>query len=122
MASKEETRLVRLYPYDPKRGYVMKTYVDIGLGLKFVESRGWYKVDAGAVSVLKKVVQDTMSPHKLPAFMIAKNIAEAESMMGEFSAPAEEEKKIGTADAPVQLHRPGKKSPQPRRRTRSSED
>ena len=35
-------KLVRLKPYDPKRGHVLRRYT--AFGIRFDESRGWYRV------------------------------------------------------------------------------
>ena len=38
-----QTLLVRLKPYDPRRGFVLRRYTY--RGIKFHEERGWYRVD-----------------------------------------------------------------------------
>ena len=37
-----ETVFVRLKPYDPRRGYVLRRYTY--RGIKFQEERGWFRV------------------------------------------------------------------------------
>lgn len=43
--AKSAPMLVRLKPFNPRKGYVMKTYVDGPTGAVFREERGWYEVD-----------------------------------------------------------------------------
>jgi hypothetical protein len=56
MSETKETMLVRLKPYNPKRGHNLRRY---GYkGIIFDVERGWYKVDAELAEELKGVYQD----------------------------------------------------------------
>lgn len=58
-----ETLLVRLKPYDPRRGHVLRRYTY--RGIKFHEERGWYRVDKAVADYLREVRQvpsDEYSP------------------------------------------------------------
>lgn len=48
-------KLVRLKPYDPKRGHVLRRYT--AFGVRFEESRGWYRVSDEVAEYLGKVRQ-----------------------------------------------------------------
>lgn len=47
--------LVRLKPFNPRRGYVLKTYVDGPTGSVFREERGWYEVEADFAERLREI-------------------------------------------------------------------
>lgn len=58
-----ETLLVRLKPYDPRRGHVLKRYTYAGI--KFQEERGWYRVEKPVADYLRTVHEvptDNYSP------------------------------------------------------------
>lgn len=58
-----ETLLVRLKPYDPRRGYVLRRYTY--LGIKFQAGRGWYRVEKAVGDYLRgvhEVPTDSYSP------------------------------------------------------------
>jgi len=46
-------KLVRLKPYDPKRGHVLRRYT--AFGVRFDESRGWYRVSDEVAAYLASV-------------------------------------------------------------------
>ncbi len=46
-------KLVRLKPYDPKRGHVLRRYT--AFGIRFDESRGWYRVSDEVANYLAAV-------------------------------------------------------------------
>ena len=48
-----ETLLVRLKPYDPRRGHVLRRYTYAGI--KFQEERGWYRVEKPVAEYLRAV-------------------------------------------------------------------
>ena len=48
-----DTLLVRLKPYDPRRGHVLRRYTYAGI--KFHEERGWYRVSKDVAAYLKTV-------------------------------------------------------------------
>lgn len=50
-----ETMLVRLKPYDVRRGQVLRRYTYAGI--KFHEERGWYRVEKGVAEYLRGVHQ-----------------------------------------------------------------
>ena len=46
-----DTLLVRLKPYDPRRGHVLRRYTYAGI--KFQEERGWYRVERPVAEYLR---------------------------------------------------------------------
>ena len=56
MAETQETKLVRLKPYNPKRGHNLRRY-GYG-GVIFDGERGWYRVNAALAEELKYLRQD----------------------------------------------------------------
>ena len=48
-----DTLLVRLKPYDPRRGHVLRRYTYAGI--KFQEERGWYRVEKAVAEYLRGV-------------------------------------------------------------------
>jgi hypothetical protein len=68
MAKTPDTLLVRLKPFNPRRGYVMKTYVDGQTGAVFKEDRGWYEVDAAYGERLREVRSEPLNEESPPAF------------------------------------------------------
>jgi hypothetical protein len=48
-----DTLLVRLKPYDPRRGHVLRRYTYAGI--KFQEDRGWYRVEKAVAEYLRNV-------------------------------------------------------------------
>jgi len=48
-----DTMLVRLKPYDPRRGFVLRRFTYAGI--KFHEERGWYRVDKAVADYLRTV-------------------------------------------------------------------
>jgi hypothetical protein len=61
-----DTMLVRLRPFDPRRGHVLRRYTY--RGVKYVPERGWYRVTADVAAYLRTVRQDAGNPHSPPAF------------------------------------------------------
>lgn len=58
-----DTLLVRLKPYDPRRGHVLRRYTYAGI--KFQEERGWYRVEKPVADYLRgvhEVSTDSYSP------------------------------------------------------------
>ena len=61
-----ETLLVRLKPYDPRRGFVLRRFTY--KGIKFQEERGWYRVEKPVADYLAGVRQVEHNPHSPLAF------------------------------------------------------
>ncbi len=61
-----ETLLVRLKPYDPRRGHVLRRFTY--RGIKFHEERGWYRVEKAVGEYLRTVRQVHGDEHSPPAF------------------------------------------------------
>lgn len=58
-----ETLLVRLKPYDPRRGHMLRRFTYAGI--KFQEERGWYRVEkpvADYLRTVREVPSDVYSP------------------------------------------------------------
>ena len=112
------SKLVRLYPRDPKRGWFIQTYLDPKLGVKFLGTRGWYQVEDEVAEELGNVLQKAYDLRSGKAFMIAKDKAEARELDLSIAEPEEEEAKVGTAEDPVVMKsRPGKAAPRTRKRS-----
>lgn len=88
-----ETKLVRLKPYNKKKGHVLRRYTY--RGIRFQGSRGWYRVTgdvAGYLGKVRQVPDDADSP---PAFDVcseaeAKEIDKLEAHHARGALPAEE--------------------------------
>ena len=61
-----ETMLVRLKPYDPRRGFVLRRFTYAGI--KFHEERGWYRVDKAVADYLRGVRESPESDFTPLAF------------------------------------------------------
>jgi len=60
--------LVRLKPYDPRRGAVVRRYTY--RGIKFQDINGWYRVTKDVADYLRTVRQVAGDDHSPPAFDI----------------------------------------------------
>jgi len=61
-----ETLFVRLKPYDPRRGNVLRRYTY--RGIKFHEDRGWFRVPKDVADYLRAVHQVPGNEHSPLAF------------------------------------------------------
>ncbi len=61
-----ESMLVRLKPYDQRRGHVLRRFTYAGI--KIHEERGWYRVKKDVAEYLRTVRQQTGDPHSPLAF------------------------------------------------------
>ena len=117
------SKLVRLYPHNPRRGWFIQTYLDPGLGdrkggMKFVGKRGWYEVSDEVAEELEDVRQVDTDPRSGPAFMIARDAKHAKVLEEDLVDPEDEDASVGTADVPVRHGRPGKRKGKPKTRTK----
>lgn len=108
------SKLVRLYPHNPRRGHVLRTYLDPQLGgrrggMKFLGSRGWYEVSDEVAEELEEVRQKRYDKRSPKAFMIADDADHAKELEAELVDDEDEDAQVGTADAPVKAARPGKR-------------
>lgn len=60
------TYLVRLKPYDPRRGHLLQRFTYAGI--KFHEARGWYRVEPDVAEYLRTVHQRPSDQHTPFAF------------------------------------------------------
>jgi len=72
-----ETLLVRLKPYDPRRGHRLRRFTY--RGIKFQEERGWYRVDKTVADYLRQVRQVASDEHAPLAFDVC-NADEAKAL------------------------------------------
>lgn len=72
-----ETMLVRLKPYDPRRGHVLRRFTYAGI--KFQEERGWYRVEAPVADYLRGARQIPGDPYAPLAFDVCSE-AEAKAL------------------------------------------
>lgn len=94
MSTRSQAMLVRIKPYNPKRGHVLRKYTHLPTGKRFEENAGWYKVDAGLANYLKGVHQIASDPDSQFAFDVcteaeAKRIDEREKKSKERKDPNE---------------------------------
>jgi hypothetical protein len=61
-----ETLLVRLKPYDARRGFVLQRFTYAGI--KFQPERGWYRVEKSVADYLRTVRQQDADPFSPLAF------------------------------------------------------
>lgn len=61
-----QTMLVRLRPYNPKRGCLLRRFTY--RGIRFMEDRGWYRVDEEIAGYLRGVRQVDSDPDSSLAF------------------------------------------------------
>jgi hypothetical protein len=107
-----QVRLVRLKPYDPKVGHVLRSYFYApadergrpGPGAqRFLEQRGWYRVSLEVAKYLATIRQIETNPRSPLAFDVctfeeAQRIDEAERGEGDARATAERANDLTTAD------------------------
>jgi hypothetical protein len=92
-----ETLLVRLKPYDPRRGHVLRRYTYAGI--KFHEERGWSRVEKPVGDYLRTVHQLPSDSYSPLAFDVcneeeAKAIDAAESDASKVKRSATDELKV----------------------------
>jgi hypothetical protein len=117
-------KLVRLYPRNPKKGWVIQTYVDPFIGLKFVATKGWYEVSDEIAEKLSIVKQKEYDPESKNAFLIANNDKDAKRIEDTVINPRIDEKSsIGTSNSPIKTDRfrPGKRGGKVRIKSRMTE-
>ncbi|MCG8419635.1 MAG: hypothetical protein MJE77_17015 [Proteobacteria bacterium] len=95
-----ETLLVRLKPYDPRRGYVIRRYTY--RGIKFQQERGWYRVQKDVADYLRGVRQIAQDEHSPAAFDVhspeeAKVLDEREKEQNETRQAATDHLKLSVA-------------------------
>jgi len=61
-----DTMLVRLKPFDPRRGQVLRRFTHAGI--KFHGERGWYRVEKAVAEYLRAVRHRSADPNSPPAF------------------------------------------------------
>lgn len=64
-----DTLLVRLKPFDPRRGALLRRYTYAGI--KFHHERGWYRVERRVADYLRSVRQRPSDPQAPLAFDVA---------------------------------------------------
>ena len=96
-----QTLLVRLKPYDPRRGCVLRRYTY--RGIKFHDERGWYRVDKEVADYLRGVRQVPGDAHAPLAFDVCTD-DEAKALDAEQDVAATTRKKA--IDAPVATAEP----------------
>lgn len=97
-----ETSLVRLKPYDPKRGHVLRRYTY--RGIRFVVERGWYRVSAAMAEHLEGVRQNPNNPQSPPAFDV---VTEEEAQRLDAEAAKAERPTLASDAIPLSVGREG---------------
>lgn len=80
-----DTLLVRLKPYDPRRGHVLRRYTYAGI--KFQEERGWYRVERPVAEYLR-AVREVPSDRYAPLAFDVCTEAEANGWMAQAQSAA----------------------------------
>ena len=89
-----ETYLVRLKPYEPRRGVVLRRYSYRGIA--FHEARGWYRVTKEVADYLRGVRQIAGDIHSAPAFDVCSE-EEAGHLEAQQASEAQARKKAAEA-------------------------
>ncbi len=92
-----ETLLVRLKPYDPRRGHVLRRYTYAGI--KFQEERAWYRVEKAVAEHLRSVRQVPSDEYAPLAFDVcteveARALEAKESDAAKFKRSATDDLKV----------------------------
>jgi len=101
-----DTFLVRLKPYDPRRGHVLRRYAH--RGIRFLVEHGWYRVDADVADHLRTARQVDADPHSLLAFDVC---TEDEARQIDTTEQARERATRATDDIPRSVPRASAPSP-----------
>jgi hypothetical protein len=75
----EAILLVRLRPYNPRKGLVLRKYTHAETGARFEEAMGWYKVPAAVAQKLRAVHQQPRDADTPLAFDVC-TVVEAKEM------------------------------------------
>lgn len=97
-----DTLLVRLKPYDPRRGHVLRRYTYAGI--RFAVERGWYRVEKPVADYLRDVHQVPSDDHSPLAFDV---MTEADAKATEArEVDAAKQRRSATDDLQVTVGRP----------------
>jgi len=96
------TMLVRLKPYDPRRGHLLRRFTY--RGIKFQVERGWYRVEEPVADYLREVRQVSSDEHSPLAFDVcseaeARSVEEKETEAANTRKAATDDIKLSTARA-----------------------
>lgn len=119
--AEENTKFVRLKPYNPRTGHVLRRYHSIRHRIYIRGDRGWHEVSEADAEFLATVCtnghteeeNEEMGLEYGPAFDVADSVEDIKAM--ERAALAREQRRrggkaeAGTADNPVRVSRPGRK-------------
>ena len=94
-------KLVRLKPYDPKRGFVLRRLTV--RGITFKHGAGWYRVKPDLASYLDGVKQRPRDEHSPAAFDVK---SETQARVLEEKEEVESREKKTTVEAPTVEARP----------------
>jgi hypothetical protein len=89
----EQMIFVRLKPYDPGHGCVLRTYIDHRTGIKFYDPGKWIEIPASLRDWLGKARQVYADPASPPAFDFAKDPEEIETIEAEWKRIQEERRR-----------------------------
>jgi hypothetical protein len=97
-----DTLLVRLKPYDPRRGFVLRRFTFAGI--RFQDERGWYRVEKRIGEHLRSVHEVPGDPHAPLAFDVcteaeAKALETSEAEAAKFKRSAMDDLKVVPARA-----------------------
>jgi hypothetical protein len=116
-----DTLLVRLKPYDPRRGHVLRRYTYAGI--KFQEERGWYRVERPVAEYLRAVREVPSDRYAPLAFDVcteaeAKALDAGESEAAKVKRSATDDLKVVPARGGRDHRGPAAEAPPRRRRRR----
>lgn len=102
-----ETMLVRLKPFEPRRGHVLRRYTYAGI--KFHAERGWYRVEKAVAEYLRSVREQPADPHAPLAFDVC---TEDEALAKEAKeTAAATPRKVASDDIKLSVARPAEAAP-----------
>jgi len=92
--------LVRLKPFDQRRGHVLRSYT--AFGQRFLEGKGWYNVDDSAADYLAKVKQPPTGNYQAEDAPFAFDVCTTEQAAALDEAEARKKQaQFGTPQAPI---------------------
>ncbi len=100
----DNTLLVRLKPYDPRRGFVLRRFTYAGI--RFQGERGWYRVEKPVAERLRATRSVASDPYSPLAFDVcteaeAKALDNAEADAAKFKRSATDDLKVVPARGSV---------------------
>lgn len=103
-----EKMLVRLKPYNPKRGFKVRRYIVSSARLRLDVDRGWYEVDAALALKLSQLRQESTDPDSPPLCDVCTR--EEAIALEEREKEAEERASARRPHSEVRVHSPTRRN------------